>query len=92
MGKRIAYCADGTWDNSGKNTNVYQIFKAMRTTADQIPYYDDGVGSDGQPLEKLAGGAFGAGLFQKIKDGRQGTCSNIGTGFSALNNMQRVAN
>jgi uncharacterized protein (DUF2235 family) len=69
MGKRIAYCADGTWDNSGKNTNVYQIFKAMKTTADQVPYYDDGVGSDGQPLEKLAGGAFGLGLFQKIKDG-----------------------
>src|SRR5271170_4167060 len=69
MGKRIAYCADGTWDNSGKNTNVYQIFKAMQTTADQVPYYDDGVGSDGQPLEKLAGGAFGAGLFKKIKDG-----------------------
>lgn len=69
MGKRIAYCADGTWDNSGKNTNVYQIFKAMQTTADQVPYYDDGVGSDGQPLEKLAGGAFGTGLFQKIKDG-----------------------
>jgi uncharacterized protein (DUF2235 family) len=69
MGKRIVFCSDGTWDNSGKNTNVYQIFKAMQTTAEQIPYYDDGVGSDGQPLEKLVGGAFGTGLFKKIKDG-----------------------
>jgi uncharacterized protein (DUF2235 family) len=69
MNKRIVFCADGTWDNSGKNTNVYRIFKAMQTTADQVPYYDDGVGSDGLPLEKLTGGAFGAGLFQKIKDG-----------------------
>lgn len=69
MSKRIAFCADGTWDGSGNNTNVYKLFKALLTTADQVPYYDDGVGSDGQPIEKLAGGAFGAGLFQKIKDG-----------------------
>jgi len=69
MRKRIVFCADGTWDNSGNNTNAYRIFKAMQTSADQVPYYDDGVGSDGLPLEKLTGGAFGAGLFQKIKDG-----------------------
>lgn len=69
MGKRIIFCADGTWDDSGKNTNVYKFFKALQTTADQIPYYDDGVGANALPIEKLAGGAFGAGLFQKIKDG-----------------------
>jgi uncharacterized protein (DUF2235 family) len=69
MSKRIAFCADGTWDGSGNNTNVYKFFKALQTTAGQVPYYDDGVGSDGQPIEKLAGGAFGAGLNQKIKDG-----------------------
>lgn len=69
MSKRIAFCADGTWDNSGKNTNVYKLYKALQTTADQMPFYDDGVGSDGQPLEKLGGGAFGYGLYQKIKDG-----------------------
>ena len=69
MSKRIIFCSDGTWDNSGKNTNVYQIFKALQTCADQVAYYDDGVGADGLPVEKLAGGAFGFGLFQKIKDG-----------------------
>jgi uncharacterized protein (DUF2235 family) len=69
MSKRIAFCDDGTWDGSGNNTNVYKLFKALLTTADQVPYYDDGVGSDGQPIEKMAGRAFGAGLFQKIKDG-----------------------
>lgn len=69
MSKRIVFCADGTWDSSGTNTNVYKLFKALQTTADQVPYYDDGVGSDGTPLQKLAGGALGAGLFQKIKDG-----------------------
>jgi len=69
MGKRIVFCADGTWDDTGKNTNVYKIFKALTTSADQVPYYDDGVGSDGLPIEKLLGGAFGTGLSQKIKDG-----------------------
>ena len=69
MSKRVVFCANGTWDSSGNNTNVYKIFKALNTGADQVPYYDDGVGANGLPLEKLAGGAFGAGLFQKIKDG-----------------------
>jgi uncharacterized protein (DUF2235 family) len=69
MGKRIIYCSDGTWDEPGKNTNVYQIYKALNTTAEQVPYYDDGVGSDGLLIQKLTGAAFGLGLFQKIKDG-----------------------
>ena len=68
MGKRILFCSDGTWDNSGKNSNVYKIYKAMQVSADQIPFYDDGVGSDGTPLDRLLGGAFGTGLFQKVKD------------------------
>jgi uncharacterized protein (DUF2235 family) len=69
MNKRIAFCADGTWDGSGNNSNVYRLFKSILTSADQVPYYDDGVGADGTPVEKLLGGALGAGLFQKIKDG-----------------------
>lgn len=69
MAKNIVFCADGTWDSSANGTNVYKLFKACLTTATQVPYYDDGVGSDGTPIEKLLGGAFGDGLFQKIKDG-----------------------
>lgn len=69
MSKRIIFFADGTWDNPQNATNVYTLFKAITTTADQVPYYDDGVGSDGTPLQKIAGGAFGEGLFQKVKDG-----------------------
>jgi uncharacterized protein (DUF2235 family) len=69
MGKRIIFCSDGTWDEPGQNTNVYKIYKGLNTTAEQVPYYDDGVGSDGLLIQKLTGGAFGAGLFQKIKDG-----------------------
>jgi len=69
MPKTIAFCADGTWDNSGKNTNVYRLYNAIATTANQARFYDDGVGVDGNPIEKLTGAAFGDGLFQKIKDG-----------------------
>ncbi|MGB6449944.1 MAG: DUF2235 domain-containing protein [Steroidobacteraceae bacterium] len=70
MGRRIAYCADGTWDTTASDTNVYRISKAIVAMAgEQFSFYDDGVGSDGTPIEKLLGGAFGDGLFQKIKDG-----------------------
>jgi uncharacterized protein (DUF2235 family) len=69
MSKRILFCCDGTWDDSGKNTNVYKIYKAMQVSAGQIPFYDDGVGADGTPIDRLLGGAFGTGLFQKVKDG-----------------------
>jgi uncharacterized protein (DUF2235 family) len=69
VGKRIVFCADGTWDGTSNNTNVLKIFNATLVSSDQMPFYDNGVGSDGTPIEKLAGGAFGLGLFQKIKDG-----------------------
>jgi uncharacterized protein (DUF2235 family) len=74
--KNIVFCADGTWDKphdpmtvSGNDTNVYKLFKALLMSATQFPKYDDGVGADGTPIDQLAGGAFGIGLFQKIKDG-----------------------
>jgi uncharacterized protein (DUF2235 family) len=69
MSKRIIFCADGTWDSVQNDTNVYKLFKAIPIASDQVAYYDDGVGADGTLIEKLLGGAFGDGLFQKIKDG-----------------------
>lgn len=67
--KRIAFCADGTWDGTSNDTNVFKLFNAISVSATQLPFYDSGVGADGNPIEKLVGGAFGFGLFQKIKDG-----------------------
>jgi uncharacterized protein (DUF2235 family) len=29
MSKRIVFCADGTWDNADKRTNVYKLYKAL---------------------------------------------------------------
>jgi uncharacterized protein (DUF2235 family) len=70
MGRRIAFCADGTWDSVSNNTNVYKISNAIVDIPGvQYSFYDNGVGADGTPIEKLLGGAFGTGLFQKIKDG-----------------------
>src|SRR5580698_2830850 len=70
MGRRIAFCADGTWDTVTNDTNVYRLSKAIcAISGEQYSFYDDGVGSDGTPIDKLLGGAIGLGLFQKIKDG-----------------------
>jgi uncharacterized protein (DUF2235 family) len=69
MSKRIIFCADGTWDDPLNATNVYAMFKAVTVGAGQLAFYDDGVGSDGTPLQKIAGGAFGDGLVQKVMDG-----------------------
>ena len=69
MSKRIAFCADGTWQAPVNNTNVYRLYKALLVTSDQITFYDDGVGADATGLNRLLQGAFGQGLFQKIMDG-----------------------
>ena len=69
MSKVIAFCADGTWDSASKHTNVYKLYKSLIVSSSQMPFYDDGVGADGNPIIKLLGGAFGLGLWQKIKEG-----------------------
>ncbi|HEY1646964.1 MAG TPA: DUF2235 domain-containing protein [Terracidiphilus sp.] len=69
MSKRIVFCADGTWDAPVSSTNVYLIYKALTVTADQVTYYDDGIGSEATGLTRVLDGAFGQGLFQKIQDG-----------------------
>jgi len=52
------------------STNVYRISKAIvPMPGEQYSFYDDGVGADGTPIEKLLGGAMGDGLLQKVKDG-----------------------
>jgi uncharacterized protein (DUF2235 family) len=69
MSKGIVFCADGTWDSATKHTNVYKLYKSLITSADQVPLYDDGVGADGNPIIRILGGAFGTGLWAKIKEG-----------------------
>ncbi|HEV2135572.1 MAG TPA: DUF2235 domain-containing protein [Terracidiphilus sp.] len=69
MAKRIAYCADGTWQTPQCNTNVYRLYKALAVTSDQVTFYDDGVGADATGLGRVIQGSFGEGILQKIRDG-----------------------
>lgn len=70
MAKNIAFFADGTWDEPSKNSNVCRLYSAAVNLENvQLTTYDSGVGTHGDLFECLCGGAFGLGLFQKIKDG-----------------------
>ncbi len=76
MPKKIVFCADGTWEHPADpnlvepvDTNVYKLYRVLLVSATQVPHYDDGVGADGNPIDRILGGGMGAGLFQKIKDG-----------------------
>lgn len=69
--KRIVFCFDGTTNTlEGPNpTNVAITASSVRNTSAGIPqivYYDEGVGTSKR--EKLAGGAFGYGLYQNVVD------------------------
>jgi uncharacterized protein (DUF2235 family) len=69
MSKRIVFCADGTWDDPQSATNVFGLFNGITISSGQIAFYDPGVGLEGDQLQQDEGGAFGQGIFQKIKDG-----------------------
>jgi len=68
--KRIAIFADGTWNapDYGLPTNVLQMARAVQPAsagAEQVTFYDWGVGTDRM---KLAGGISGAGIDKNILD------------------------
>ncbi len=74
--KKIIYCADGTWCHpdgaasvTDADTNVYKLSTMFSVTATQLPHYDDGIGATGSWIERIVEGAFGEGLFTKIKEG-----------------------
>ncbi|WP_348266857.1 DUF2235 domain-containing protein [Edaphobacter paludis] len=75
MAKKIIICTDGTWNSPhgigavANDTNVRKLYCALADSPDQMRYYDSGVGTDGTPIDHLAGGAMGEGLFQKVQDG-----------------------
>jgi uncharacterized protein (DUF2235 family) len=78
--KRIILCFDGTWNTPADDdipedqrieTNVWRFFRSIDPTGldgvEQDAWYDQGVGTSA--LNKLTGGAFGAGLDKHIIDG-----------------------
>lgn len=73
MKKRLIVCCDGTWnwpDQKGNPTNVVKLTRAILPTAAdgtvQTVFYDTGVGT-GNRLDRLAGGMFGVGLGENVK-------------------------
>ncbi|ADW67678.1 DUF2235 domain-containing protein [Granulicella tundricola] len=69
MSKNIIFCADGTWQLPRNNTNVYKISKGLTTSATQVVFYDDGIGSEATGFTRALDGALGIGIFDKIKTG-----------------------
>jgi uncharacterized protein (DUF2235 family) len=74
MSKRIILCSDGTWnapagfDSNSAGTNVWKLYCAVPDTPEQLKFYDSGVGTRGNPIDHLVGGAIGQGLFDKVQD------------------------
>ena len=70
--KRLVVCCDGTWNTPEMEspTNVVRLARAVRQRdangRPQIVYYDEGVGTHG-PIDKLVGGALGAGLDFNVR-------------------------
>lgn len=77
--KRIILCADGTWNEPERRdaesgrllpTNVLKIARAILPRSskgvEQVIYYHEGIGTNGG-LDKLTGGAFGAGMAQNVR-------------------------
>ncbi len=76
--KRLIVCCDGTWNNAEQEqngipapTNVLKIFNAVSEgdpdeKIKQLKYYHPGVGGEGGLIDKVAGGAIGAGISRNI--------------------------
>ena len=71
MPKNIVVCCDGTGNEYGSNsTNVVKLYEAIVRDADQVAFYDPGVGTFsflgrtlGRRVGRTLGKAFGAGLL-----------------------------
>ena len=74
MPKNIILCSDGTGNSGGKGfgTNVWRIYNAINhqpsPNLTQIPFYDDGVGSQDYKLLRAFGGIFGWGISKNLRD------------------------
>lgn len=67
--KKIVLFSDGTGNSAAKRhrTNVWRLYQVLDVhRADQIAFYDDGVGSQEFRLFKILGGAFGWGLKENV--------------------------
>src|SRR5436189_1818705 len=78
MPKNIVVCSDGTGnqDIKGRGTNVFKLFEAVDLNGHrtdprldtQLAFYDDGVGTRGNVIQRVWGGAAGLGLKENVKE------------------------
>jgi hypothetical protein len=77
-GKRLIVCCDGTWndaDSAGEFTNVVRMARAI-LPADvraggempQIVYYQSGVGTGADLVQRVLGGSVGLGLSRNVRE------------------------
>ena len=82
MGKRIIILSDGTGNSAARvwRTNVWRMFEALDLSgADQVAFYDDGVGTSSFKPLAILGGAFGWGLKRNVIDLYKFVCRNYKT-------------
>lgn len=70
MVKNIVILSDGTGNaaSSGTPTNVWRLYEALDLSnpAEQVAFYDDGVGTERWKPRRLLGGALGFGLKRNV--------------------------
>ena len=80
MPKNIVVFSDGTGQEGGKtpSTNVHKLFGIIEDrTADQVSFYDRGIGTG---LRKVTGGAGGKGISKNIQEGYEFIFENFEAG------------
>jgi len=83
MPRKLAVLFDGTWNTTKDLTNVIRlsalIAPAGSDGSEQLPpFYDKGVGT--HALDRVAGGTFGYGLSENIRDGYRWLAENFRPG------------
>lgn len=88
--KRLVLCLDGTWNRADQEhggvpcpTNVAQFAFRVANRAGsvvQVAYYDQGVGTTGNLLDRFSGGAFGEGLNENIEQAYRFLIANFEPG------------
>ncbi len=86
MVRNVVLLSDGTGNSAGKlfKTNVWRTYQALDvSTASQVAFYDDGVGTSSFKPLALLGGAFGWGLRRNIVALYMFLCRNYGCFYNA---------
>lgn len=85
--KRLVVCCDGTWQAAEQPipTNVLKLAETIKPNdpIEQQPQtvrYNRGLGTEGQRLNQLGGGAFGWGIDQEIESAYDFLCFNYQAG------------